>query len=412
MSKSPKYTSASLEADRAWELAQRRRQRELERQEREREAAIQRREAERSRIARELAGMQTRAWAMAESADAAGLSPRHAALLAEIKSLAVQARSAPGDGELRAVRGRLASLHREADDIAAAVGEILAARDRDRALTTLRTSLASAPDRAELDAPGAAETGRLLAEAEHRLANGLGFAETYDQLSAAARDHLARVQARRAELARMRQDADADRSAVRAILDEARAAGASLNGAADAEQLTMCLAAAVAAGEVRQARDLCAKAQQMRGELERDFDRWLDQLDRAQLVFDAVAKALPKVGLQILPATYRPEGTSASVQAERADGSSIQLTVIPDTADGVQIVYHGDGADFVVEQTADGEVATCDRTEQLLERFHAALAAENVKTGELQWRGKPTTRPDQVQARKFRERAVRTRETQ
>ena len=330
MSKSPKYTSASLEADRAWELAQRRRQRELERQQREREAAIQRREAERSRIAGELAGMRTRARAVAEEADAAGLSPRHAALLAEIKSLAVQVRSASGDGELGAVRGRLVSLHREADDIVAAVGEILAARDRDRALTTLRASLASAPDRADLDAPGAAETGRLLAEAERRLADGLGFAETYDQLSVAARGHLARVQERRAELARMRQDADADRSAVRAILDEARAVGASLNGAADAEQLLASLAAAAAAGDVRQARDLCAKAQQARGELERDFDRWLDQLDRAQLVFDAVAKALPKAGLQILPATYRAQGTGASVQAERADGSSIQLTVIPD----------------------------------------------------------------------------------
>ena len=88
---------------------------------------------------------------MTEAADAAGLSPRHAGLLAEIKSLAVQPRSALGEGELLAVRGRLASLHREADDIVAAVGEILAARDRDRALTTLRTSLDSAPDRAELE---------------------------------------------------------------------------------------------------------------------------------------------------------------------------------------------------------------------------------------------------------------------
>ena len=51
----------------------------------------------------------------------------------------------------------------------------------------------------------------------------------------------------------MRQAADADRSAVRAILDDARAAGASLNGAADAEQLILRLAAAVAAGDVRQA---------------------------------------------------------------------------------------------------------------------------------------------------------------
>lgn len=412
MSKSPKYTSASLEADRAWELEQRRRRRELERQQRQRQAALQRREAERTRLASELTEMGTRARAVAEDADAAGLSPRHAVLLAEIKSLAVHVRSATSDGELRAVRDRLASVHREADSIAAAAGEILAARDRSRALTTLRASLASAPDRAELDAAGAAETGRLLAEAERRLADGQGFAETYDQLSAAVRDHLARVQARRAELARMRQDADAARSAVRAILDDARAAAASLNGAADAEQLLARLDAAVAADDVRRARDLCAKAQQARSELEHDFDRWLDQLDRAQLVFDAVAKALPKVGLQILPATYQAKGTGASVQAERADGSSIQLTVIPDTSNGVQIVYHGDGADFVVDQTADGEVATCDRTEQLLERFHAALAAENVKTGELHWRGKPATRPDAVQARKFRERTARTRETQ
>jgi hypothetical protein len=210
----------------------------------------------------------------------------------------------------------------------------------------------------------------------------------------------------------MRQDVDTHRSSLMAVLDEARAAGASLNGAAQAEQLLARLASAAAAGEVAQALDLCAKVQQASRHLERDFDRWLDQLDRAQLVFDAVAKALPKAGLQILPGTYLAQGTGASIRAKRADGSSVHLTVVPDTADGVQIVYHADGADFVVEQAADGEVATCDRTEQMLERFHAALAAENVKTGELHWRGKPTTRPDAVQARKFRKRAARTRETQ
>ena len=164
------------------------------------------------------------------------------------------------------MRGRLGSLHREADDIVAAVGEILAARDRNRALTTLRASLDSARDRAELDPAGAAETGPLLAEAERRLRRA-GIHRTYDQLAAAARDHLARVQARRAELVQMRQDADEDRSALRAILDDARAAGASLNGAADAEQLLARLAAAAAAGDVRQAWDLCAKARQARSAL-------------------------------------------------------------------------------------------------------------------------------------------------
>jgi hypothetical protein len=412
MSKSPKYTSASLEADRARELAERRRERKREREQRELEAANRRREAERTTLAGELAGVRTRAKAMAADAAASGLSAQHATLLTEIKAFAAQVGSATSDRELRAARERLAGLHREADDITVAAGEILAARNRDRALAALRTSLASAPDRAELDAAGAAETGRLLAEADRRLTDGHGFAETYDQVSAAARDHLACVQARRAELARMRHDADAHRSAVIAVLGEARAAGASLNGAAEAEQLLAGLAVAATAGDVAQARQLCAKAQQASRQLERDFDRWLDQLDRAQLVFDAVAKALPKAGLQILPGTYQAQGTGASVRAERADGSSVQLTVVPDPADGVQIVYHADGADFVVEQAPDGEVATCDRTEEMLERFHAALAAENVKTGELYWRGKPATRPDAVQARKFGARAARTRETQ
>jgi hypothetical protein len=412
MSGSPKYTSAWLEAERARELAERRRERERERKRREQEAAKRRREAKRTAIAGELAGLRNRTRALAAEAAETQLSARHATLLTQINTFAAQLSSAMSEHELRAARSRLVNLRGEADGIAAAAAGILAVRDRGRALASLRRSLALAPDRAELDAEGAEETDWLLAEAERLLGDGDRFAKTYDQLSAAARNHLARVQSRREEVVRMRQDADAYRSALVTVLKEAQAAGASLDGATEAEQLLARLAAVASAGDVAQARDLCAKAQQATRELERNFDRWLDELDRAQLVFDAVARALPKAGLHILADSYRTQGTAVSVRTERADGSSVQLTVLPDTTDGVQIVYRADGTDFVVQQAADGELATCDLTEEMLERFHAALAAENVKTGELHWRGKPTTRPDAAQARRFRERTARTRETQ
>src|SRR5262249_55092996 len=256
----------------------------------------------------------------------------------------------------------------------------------------------------------AAEADRLMTEADRRLASGNGFTEVQARLAAAIRDHLARAHARRAELAQLREEAAAAKAAVTAVLDEARASEVALDGAAEAADLIARLGAAADVGDLAQARSLCEQAWQAGDDLERDFDRWLDQLDRTRLVFDAVTRALPKTGLRLLADTFSEHGTGVSIRAERADGSTIDLAILPADADGVQIEYHADGADFIVAETDEGATAQCPDTEQMLERFHAELAALNVATGELRWEGKPVTRPDHVEAKWLPGQAPRLRE--
>jgi hypothetical protein len=212
-------------------------------------------------------------------------------------------------------------------------------------------------------------------------------------------------------LARMRAEASQAQSALRELVDEARSAGASLTGDAAAEEVLAALAAAVDDEDVPRALSLAAQARQAVIRLEREFDGWLDQLDRVQLVFEAVARALPRAGFTILADSYAVSGASVTVTAERSDGSVVQLAVVPDEANGVEIAYHADGTDFVVEQTAHGEVARCDLTEEILERFHVELAAEDVVTGELRWEGKPATRPDAREAKKYWKPASQSRQT-
>jgi hypothetical protein len=410
MSRSPKYTTASLVAARERELAERRRQREQERKRREEEARAKRRAAARAGITSELAKVRAVAETCAQNAAAAGLTKRHGQLMAELDKIAARTSSATTESELKAARGQVDAASREVNDITLTAAGILATRERAHALASLRASLTTAPDRAELDQAGAAEVDKLLAGAEGKLSSAEGFPAAQAALAAAIGDHLSRVQARRAALAQMREEAGIARSAVTAVLSEARSADVELDGAADAERLLTRLAAAVDAQDVPLASSLSAELRRAGQDLERSFDSWLDQLDRAQLVFDAVTRALPRAGFTIMADTYAAEGTGARVRAQRSDGSSVLLSVVPREGDRVEIVYHADGTDFVVEQTADGEIARCDLTEEILERFHTELAAEDVEAGELRWQDKPATRPDAKEARVYWQQSSQARE--
>jgi hypothetical protein len=233
------------------------------------------------------------------------------------------------------------------------------------------------------------------------VADAAAFNAAHSQLSDAIRAHLTRAQDRREALTRMREDAAEARAAVTGLLAEARSAGASLEGAAEAERLLAALADAVNAADVPRALSAAAQAKDAARGLESEFDGWLDQLDRTQLIFEAVTRALPRAGFQILADTYAVRGSDVTIKAARSDGSVVQLAVVPDDANGAEIIYHADGTDFVVEQTVDGEVARCDLTEEILERFHTELEADDVLTGELRWADKPVTRPDARKAETY-----------
>jgi len=409
MSRSPKYTSAELAAALERELAARRAQREAERKRREEEARRQRLEAERETLVRELNVARSRTEGGTSTAESAGIGGRSAALLAEIGQVTTDVRAARDEAQLSAGRNRLEAAQREASEIAVAAAGILVTRERRGALAAVRASVASVQDHAALDAPGAAAVERLLALAESRVGDAGAFDSAYAELAGAARAHLAQAQARREDLARMQAEGDAARAAVREVLGEAAASGAGLDGAANAERILADLEAAVAAQDVPRALALAADARRAAASLESAFDLWLDQLDRAQLVSEAVAKALPRAGFTLVPRSYQAQETTVTIQAQRADGSVVQMAFVPDEGRNVEIVYHADGSDFVLEQTVDGQVARCDLTEEIIERFHAELAKENVVAGELHWEGKPVTRPDANEARQHWKPATQSR---
>jgi len=126
--------------------------------------------------------------------------------------------------------------------------------------------------------------------------------------------------------------------------------------------------------------------------LETSLEEWLDRVYRTRLIVEAAAIALPRAGFQVLPETFTSAGSDVSLQVTRADGSVMGVSV-ESIEDGVRLVYDGRAADFTVEQTADGAAAVCDRTEELLERFHSELGVQDIETGQLWWKGKPE-RPD------------------
>jgi hypothetical protein len=399
MSRSPKYTSAELAAARERELAARRARREAERKQREEQARQQRLEAGRAALLLDLEAARARAESGAETANDAGIGDRGTALLAEIGQISAAALTAGDEAGLLAEHTRLDAAVGEIGEIAITAAGILAAREHRGALRAVRASVDSVPDHAALDAAGAAAVDRQLALAENRVGDASAFASAYASLTGTVRAHLAQAQARREALARMKSASDAARATLREVLDEATASGAGLNGVADAERHLADLAAAVAAQDVPLALVLAGDATRAGADLERAFDLWLDQLDRAQLVSEAVARALPRAGFTIVPDSYQSQETSVTIQAKRADGSVVQMAFVPDEGRNVEIIYHADGNDFVLDQTVDGEVARCDLTEEILERFHYELAKEDVVTGELHWEGKPATRPDARTAR-------------
>ena len=410
MSKSPKHTVAELAAERERELERLRKERELEQRRREEEARRQRLEAGRAALLRDAEAARARAAGATATAGSAGLGARRTALLAEIDRLADDVRAATDEGQLTAERDRLSVAQHETDEIALAIAVILATRERQGAIAVIRASLADVPDRGEMDQPGANEVDRLLSLAERQVSDSAVFAAAHAALASAVRTHLSQAQARREALARMRAEAAPACSDLRELVAEARSAGASLASVTGAEEILTALASAVEAEEVPRALSLAAQARQAATGLEREFDGWLDQLDRARLVFEAVTRALPRAGFTIQADSYAVVGTSVTIKAERSDGSVVELAVVPGEANGAEIVYHADATDFVVEQTADGEVARCDLTQEILERFHTELATEDVVTGELHWEGKPTTRPDEEKAQRYWQSGSRPRQ--
>ncbi len=396
MSRSPKYTPSYVTAARERELEERRRERERQRQE---EAAAEHRRqvaAHRTALEGSRATTRQRATALQPGAAAAGLAPTQAGLVVAADGYAATISSA-GEHELGRIDGELRGLNQQVDRLSLEVSEFLARRERQGALKATRATLDEEADRAHLDPAGYAEVDRLLGRAEQAVGDVTAFQAVHRELTAAIAAHLDRARARRLELAAMRRESQELTTVLGGLIAEADEVGAELVGLADCRALLSALAAEVAAEDTTAARRSAERGRALHQALVAAFDTWQDESDRTELIMDALANALPKVGLSIVPGSYRQLGSGSTLVAQQSDGSTVQIAVVPDEDGQSQIVYHASGRDFVLEQTADGEVARCDLTAEILEKLHDRLREDDVETGDLFWEGKP--RPDQFKAK-------------
>lgn len=305
--------------------------------------------------------------------------------------------------ELMAVEQQLSAVLARSADAAAGA-------DRVSALGVLTVSLGAEPDRLKLDATGARRVDGLLRSARDVVHDARRFRSVHAELAEQARQHLENVQARRRALAAVTEQATEALEGFEAVLAEADEIGVELPGQDRAVATKERLLADLSAGLAKPAASGAAALNKAVAELEASLEEWLDRLYRTRVIVEAAAEALPRVGFQILRETFTTTGSDASFQVARADGSVMGVSIesVEGTDGGVRLVYDGRAADFTVEQTADGAVATCDRTEELLERLHSELAVEDIETGTLSWEGKPG-RPDRRTEQRRPERAAQPR---
>jgi hypothetical protein len=287
--------------------------------------------------------------------------------------------------ELMAVEQHLSAvLARVADEVA---GE-----NRVAAVAAVAASLDAEPDRLRLDGDGARRVDNLLRTAREVVHDARRFRSVHAGLTERARQHLENVATRRNALAAVGEQATKALEAFDAVLAEAAEIGIELPGQDRAEATKERLLADLSAGLTTPAAHGAAALTRAVDELESSLEEWLDKIYRTRLIVEAAAIALPRAGFQVLPETFTSTGSDASFQVARADGSVMGVSV--ECIDGgVRLVYDGRAADFAVEQTAEGPAAVCDRTEELLERFHSELGVQDIEAGQLWWEGKPE-RPD------------------
>ncbi|MGH4010562.1 MAG: hypothetical protein ACRDTH_20790 [Pseudonocardiaceae bacterium] len=272
-----------------------------------------------------------------------------------------------------------------------------AAADANRvaALTTLTASLDAEPDRLKLDAQGARCVDGLLRSARDMVHDARRFRSVHAELTKQARQHLENVESRRSTLTAVTEQATEALDAFDAVLAEANELGVELPGQDRAEATRERLLADLSASLAKPAATGAAALTRAVEGLEASLEEWLDRLYRTRVIVEAAAEALPKVGFQIREETFTTTGSDASFQVVRADGSVMGVSIesIEGTDDGVRLVYNGRAADFTVEKTADGPVAVCERTEELLERLHSELGVQDIEVGQLWWEGKPGRPP-------------------
>ncbi|HEY0023414.1 MAG TPA: hypothetical protein VGB24_10905 [Longimicrobium sp.] len=405
MSDSPKYCSARLSREREEALRRERKHREAERrraaeekQRRERAARVERQQGRRTELARRCQALQA-------GAARAGAAPRLAALVATLDATGRALSAAGTDTEmtrqqvaLDAAQTALVGLER---DVVAAI----AREERAELLRALQGQAGQVQARlaARFDAAGAQATAGALERLGVQLREGR-FADFDRDRAEAGRlvarhaDEVAGGHARWLAARDWGQALAGELTdAYRALQQDARDGGmpaarvASLEAAAGSlsQQLEAEAFEALVMGEASLRGELAAATAEV--------EEWLDRRARRETVLAALAEALPSLGFSIDPRSLdlAPPGEELTVlRAYRAGGGELGVTVGHDPEGGNEIYYEMEGFPHQEQRAGGTVVKTCDELEGLLETLHSAVRGQGVEVGELDWEGKPATRPD------------------
>ncbi|MFD9858820.1 coiled-coil domain-containing protein [Streptomyces alboflavus] len=457
MSGSPKYSSVRIGVLYAQREAIERRRRAEERRARERKRAAQRAQlaARRAELARRDAESAARreaerdarlALARAEQsrADERGLDEVRA-LIEEAQRSGARADVSSLEGQLAALRGRVARGEQLGDAVERLRGRVVslrpaaadsAADDPASVLADLERGLAATgPDGAALDADGhrrctelldqlrvAAGPDRrvrfdaLLGTVEHALAR---HAATVTEARAAAERHTraeqereARQQEQEQEREALQQDQERQRAEAAAAaleqdlaeaaerLDVVRpAARAVVEAAAElgdpglADEIGDALRTATEELTARSATEALTAVSDLEHRLP-DAERRLDELElayrRSRDLVAALRDAMTGEGFAFEGG--EDEGGSFRLHFTRPTGATYETTVGVEDDGTPVLVYRVEGEPDVTLHAARDE-PVCDTTEALLERVHEALGGDDgFVPGELTWDGKPPGR--------------------
>ena len=341
----------------------------------------------------ELAELGRRAAALPGDSSVAGVADERQAILRTVEQLQRQLSGSSGAATVDAVRLAANAAERRLVTAAGVLAGRLAAEQRAAALAQLESRLAEEPDRTRLDSVGEREVTSASTPRGRPGTTTTAFRSAYQALADSVQRHLDQVTELRQRRERIDDESHEALEALDAVLAEAAASDADLPGIAEARAARAQLITDLDAGRLDAADRGIAAVGQAAKDLDQALEERLEHLERTKLIVEAAALALPRADFQVMADSLRPHGTSAAFRAVRGDGGGPVAISVESTDAGTRLVYRGRAADFVADHTAEGTVNSCPGTEELLERFHIELAAEDIETGELLWEGKPT-RPD------------------
>ncbi|MDP9793133.1 hypothetical protein J2S43_001645 [Catenuloplanes nepalensis] len=389
MSGSPKYTNVRFDAARQAQLEAARRRREAERRQRA-EQARQRRIAAGAQAARDRAGAVTARLEQLGAAARGLTQEAHvAAALSDVRAVAATLAAHLDEAAVKQAGRRLRDAEKASDRLGTAVARELTGRRHDAALAAAIAPLAQVTDRVRLDREGHDRVAAMIGEAESRAGDERRFPDAVHRLGGAVQDHLERVRDRLAQLSRLAGETDEAVAGLHAAFSDADRNDVPVDGRAELDAALRDLEAERDGAHVSRWRHRLGEVRRATEELTTRVTERLDQLDRMAIVVEAASAALPAAGLRVIDGSLVETGESVSFRALRSDGNPIELTVHAGDGRGTRLEYRVDGADVVVEHTAEGAVSRCELTEDLLERFHEKLGAEGVRADGVHWAGKP-----------------------